>query len=143
MRRIALFGGAAVWPLVASGQQSRTPLIGLLNTVSFESYAARVSALRQGLKEAGFVEGQNITIEYRSAEGRSEQLTTLATDLVRLRVAVIVGMGGESPVRAAKVATSTIPIVFAVGGDPVDLGLLHNPGRPEANVTGVTFPQQR
>jgi len=67
----------------------------------------------------------------------------VATDLVRLRVAVIVGMGGESPVRAAKVATSTIPIVFAVGGDPVDLGLLHNPGRPEANVTGVTFPQQR
>ena len=143
MRRrdfLALVGGAAVSPLAARAQQpAKPPIIGLLSSVSFQSYALRVTAFRQGLMATGFVEGNNTTIEYRSADGQVERLPALVADLLRRQVDVIVTIGGEVPVRAAKTATSTIPIVFAVGGDPVDYGLVTSLGRPEANVTGVSF----
>jgi putative ABC transport system substrate-binding protein len=137
---ITLLGAAAaIRPAVACAQQLRTPVIGLLSSVSFEAYGLRVAAFHKGLAETGFVEGNNVAIEYRSADGRVERLPALATDFVRQNIAVIVTIGGEVPVRAAKTATSTIPIVFAVGGDPVEYGLVTNLGRPEANVTGVSF----
>jgi putative ABC transport system substrate-binding protein len=120
-------------------QPPKPPIIGLLSSVSFQSYAVRVAALRQGLIETGFVEGKNITIEYRSADGRLEKLPALVADLVGQKVDVIVTIGGEVPARAAKTATSTIPIVFAAGGDPVDFGLVASLSRPEGNVTGVSF----
>jgi ABC-type uncharacterized transport system substrate-binding protein len=134
-----LGGAAAAWPLAARAQQGALPVIGLLNFVSFESYADRVAVFLQGLKEAGFVDGQNVTVEYRSADGHLERLSALAADLVRRKVAVIVAIGGYSSAHAAKSATSTIPIVFAVGGDPVLEGLVTSFSRPEANVTGVSF----
>src|SRR6516162_8052039 len=113
---IAGLGSAATWPVVAQAQQAAMPVIGLLNGVSFESYADNVSAFRQGLMETGFVEGRNVAIEYRSADGRYERAPALAADLVRRQVAVIVAIGGGNPMtKAAKTATSTIPIVFAVG----------------------------
>ena len=137
---VTLLGtGALIWPIVARTQQPSMPVIGLLSSVSFETYAVRVAAFRRGLVETGFVEGNTVAIKYRSAEGRVERLPTLATDFVRQEVAVIVATGGEVPARAAKTATSTIPIVFAVGGDPVDYGLVASLGRPEANATGVSF----
>jgi putative ABC transport system substrate-binding protein len=136
---ITLLGGAVAWPLAARAQQPAMPVIGLLNLVSFESYADRVAVFLQGLKEAGFVDGQNVTIDYRSADGHVERLPDLAADLVRRKVAVIVAIGGDLPGLAVKEATSTIPIVFATGGDPVLAGLVTSFNRPEANVTGVTF----
>jgi putative ABC transport system substrate-binding protein len=137
---IAGLSGAAAWPLAARAQQARMPVIGLLNGVSFEgAYAMPVAAIRQGLKETGFVEGQNLTIEYRSADGRAEQLPALAADLVRRQVAVIVAIGASAPALAAKAATSTIPIVFAMGGDAVELGLVKSLNRPGANVTGMSI----
>jgi putative ABC transport system substrate-binding protein len=142
MRRrefIAGLGGAAAWPLVAGAQQPALPMIGLLNGVSFEAYANRVAAFRQGLKEVGFVEGQNVAIEYRSADGHPERLPALVTDLVRRQVGVIVAIGGDGPVRAAKVATASIPIVFATGGDALASGLVTSLSRPGENVTGITF----
>ncbi len=137
---ITLLGAAAaIWPAVARAQQLRMPVIGLLSSVSFEAYGLRVAAFHKGLAGTGFVEGNNVAIEYRSADGRVERLPALATDFVRQNIAVIVTIGGEVPARAAKTATSTIPIVFAVGGDPVEYGLVTSLGRPEANVTGVSF----
>jgi putative tryptophan/tyrosine transport system substrate-binding protein len=142
MRRREFIGGlasAVAWPLAASGQQPAMPVIGLLNGVSFEAYADSVAAFRQGLKETGFIEGQNVTIEYRSADGRFERMPALATDLVRRQVAVIVGIGGDIAPQSAKAATSSIPIIFATGGDALDSGLVASLNRPEANVTGVSF----
>ena len=143
MRRrefIALVGGAAVaWPQAVRGQQTSLPVIGLLATGSPESDAARVVAVRQGLSDTGFVEGQNIVIEYRWAEGRNDRLSALVDDLVRRQVSVILPTGGTPAALAAKAATPAIPIVFVVGADPVTLGLVTSLNRPGGNVTGVTI----
>src|SRR5215510_11207818 len=122
MRRrefIAVLGGTAAWPLAARAQQRGALVVGLLGGASAQAYAAYVTAIRLGLAEAGLVEGQNLVIEYRWAEGDYERLPALAADLVRQRVAVIVTAGGTPTALAAKAATTTIPIVFALGGDPV------------------------
>src|SRR5262249_1125802 len=133
-------GGAAAWPVLARGQQPRMPVVGLLSGVQLVGiYTDFVSEFRLGLKDTGFVEGQNVSIEYRIADGHAERMQELAADLVRRKVAVIFGMGGAGPALAAKAATSTIPIVFAMGGDAVDLGLVKSLHKPEANVTGVSF----
>ena len=138
MRRrdfITLLAGAA-WPLAARAQQAAVPEVGLLDGVVTD--AARIAAVRQGLKQAGFVDGQNVMIEYRSAEGVYERLPALAADMVRQKYAVILAMGSTNSPKAAKAATSTIPIVFYTGSDPVVTGLVNNLRRPEANLTGVT-----
>jgi putative ABC transport system substrate-binding protein len=136
---IAGLGSVAAWPVLARAQQPAMPVIGLLNGVSFEAYADRVVALRQGLKETGFVEGENVAIEYRAADGQYERLPVLAADLVRRQVAVIVAIGADPSPQAAMAATRTIPIVFATGGDALASGLVASVNRPERNVTGVSF----
>jgi putative tryptophan/tyrosine transport system substrate-binding protein len=125
MRRrafITLLGGAAGWPIVALAQQRPPPVIGFLSTASAEPFAHLVAGFRRGLEETGFVEDRNVAVEYRWAEGQYDRLPELAQDLVRRQVAVIVTSGGETPSMAAKAATSTIPIVFNVGSDPVARG---------------------
>jgi putative ABC transport system substrate-binding protein len=114
-------------------------VIGLLNGVSFEAYAPRIAAFRGGLNERGFVEGQNVSVIYRSANGQDDQLSVLASDLVSRRVTVIVAIGGEAAALAAKKTTAVIPIVFATGGDALADGLVDSLNRPSSNVTGVTF----
>jgi putative tryptophan/tyrosine transport system substrate-binding protein len=141
MRRrefISLLSGAAAWPLAVRAQQTSVPVVGFLSAVSFESYADRIAAIRRGLQATGFIEGQNLAVEYRSVEGRYQQLPKEAAELVRKRVAVIVAIGTAAPGLAAKAATSEIPIVFALGTDPVAAGLVRSMNRPEANVTGVS-----
>jgi len=142
MRRrqvIKLLGGAAAaWPIAASAQQRTKPLVGFLGSDSPDLYGDRLRAFRQGLKETGYVERENVAIEYRWAEGRNDQLPALAADLVRLGVDVLIGTTTPS-VLALKTATTTIPIVFLVAGDPVALGLVASLNRPGGNLTGTTI----
>jgi len=138
MRRrqfIVLVGAAAVWPWLATAQQPTAPVIGFMSGRSPDDSKHLLAAFRQGLGEAGFAEGQNVTIEYRWALGQQARLPALAADLVNRPVTIIAALGGDASATAAKLATSTIPIVFGIGADPVEAGLVDSVGRPGRNAT--------
>jgi ABC-type uncharacterized transport system substrate-binding protein len=137
---VTLLGGAvAAWPLAARGQQPPMPVIGFLSTLSPENISRPVAGFHDGLKEAGYIEGQNVAIEYRWAQGHYDRMPELAADLVRRKVAVIVASGGDPSPQIAKAATQSIPIVFGMFGDPVREGLVDSLSRPGGNATGVTI----
>ena len=141
MRRrqfLGLVGGASIsWPLMGHAQQTTLPVVGFLNSASADGYASMAAAFRQGLKETGYVEGNNVAIEYRWADDRYDRLPALATDLVNRRVAVI--FANSPSIAAAKAATSTIPIIIMSGDDPVRLGFVASFNRPGGNITGVSI----
>jgi putative ABC transport system substrate-binding protein len=139
MRRrqfLGVLGAAATWPVAARAQQRGLPVIGLLSSRSAATDTNLIAVFRQALNEGGFVEGQNVVIDYRWADGQYDRLPALATSLVRRQVAVIVTIGGEVSGLAAKAATATIPIVFVAGTDPVAIGLVSSLNRPGGNITG-------
>jgi putative tryptophan/tyrosine transport system substrate-binding protein len=133
-----LCGTVATWPFAARAQQPKVPLIGLLSSASSDAYASRIAAFRQGLNETGYIEGRNVAIEYRWADGRYDQLPGMAAELVRRPVDVIVAITTPSAI-AAKAATAAIPIVFEMGTDPVAAGLITSLSRPGSNLTGVSL----
>jgi len=135
---IAFLGGAAAWPLVARAQQAAKPVIGFLNNTTPETYAPFVASFRRGLGQVGYVEGQNVAIEYRWGLNQSDRLPDLINELLQRAVTVIVASGGDQVVRAAQAATRTIPIVATIGSDPVETGVVRRLNRPEGNITGVS-----
>jgi len=136
---ITLFSAAATWPFAARAQQPGMPVVGFLHSAAPDSAEPLVAAFRQGLKEGGYVEGENVALEFRWAQDHFDRLPAMATDLVRRQVSVIATMGGPYSNLAAKAATTTIPIVFNTGADPVKMGLVTSLNRPEGNLTGVSF----